>query len=374
MFRYKTRGRPKQLPNGPIGHWPIRKMDEKLDSEVMPRGSRKEVYARLPDSSAQPAPADPAQHTAWKPTWIKAEIFRDNRWVTLLSTSWFGRESETCKRWMPAFGERMPVHVSLAMRCYHRNFNFVDRFNKKLAAMGMGMARCKRRWQRQLWVGWEWPAITCDVFVLFQVLYPRMTELRREKRWFGLDRWLQYTGGKVLFDYGAQLDKDALGSPATRAEQGLHPAGMPKRKKRDAAPPTPLAPRDPEIHTLVDTYENPRALPKAYHNHRPAEWYTGPGQCCACQALAQSAGYMEDVYGNVKDGKPVRKRCMPAEMPAYWSHVKGGSHVPKVRTACLECSKRLKKPVWLCPACHERNNGIWNHGFAKEASACVQVG
>ena len=39
---YKTHGRPKQMPKGPLGHWPIRGVDEKNDAEVLPRGVRRE--------------------------------------------------------------------------------------------------------------------------------------------------------------------------------------------------------------------------------------------------------------------------------------------------------------------------------------------
>ena len=49
--------------------------------------------------------------------------------------------------------------------------------NKKLAALNMGMARCKKRYHRQLYIGWELPAITNNVHVLFQCLWPEMAAL-----------------------------------------------------------------------------------------------------------------------------------------------------------------------------------------------------
>ena len=53
---------------------------------------------------------------------------------------------------------------------------------KKLAALNMGMARCKKRYHRQLYIGWELPAITNNVHVLFQCLYAEMASLRKQKR------------------------------------------------------------------------------------------------------------------------------------------------------------------------------------------------
>ena len=399
---YKTRGRPAETPEGTTAHWPIRVHDEKIDGELMPRGARREVYARLPEPVAppcaqpevphgtrtRPSPATDASNapaeSRWAPTWIKAELFRDARWVTLLATSWFSNALESCKRWMPSRGDRVTIRCSLALRCYHRYFNLVDRFNKKMAAMGMGMARCKRRYQRQLYIGWLLPAVARDVMVLFQCLYPTMGELRHQYRWFGLDRWLQFTSAQVLYRHGLEIDKDALGSPTTRAEQGLHPAGVPKRRKRDAAPPTPLPPRDRETHTLVNVYTHPKSLPKPkaiapYKNHRPTEWWTSGGHCCACMALAK------DLHGDVvyqfegqrraregpREGGSTRH--MPKDMPSHWSHVQGGKPVPRVRTACLECSRRLGKAVWLCPGCHN-SEAIWDHEMAKPASQRVAVG
>ena len=197
-----------------------------------------------------------------------------------------------------------------------------------------------------------------------------------ERRAFGLDRWLQYKSAEVLFKHGLDMDKEELGSPNTRAEQGLHPAGVPKRRRRDAAPPTPLPPRDRETHTLVNVYQDPKALPKSgkehYRNHRPLAWWTRGGRCCACQKLAEVHGYMEYEHTG-RNEKPHGTRHMPLCMPDHWKHVSGGSVVPHRMTACYECSRRLKKAVWLCVACHESAN-CWDHEMARPASYRSDVG
>ena len=241
--------------------------------------------------------------------------------------------------------------------------------------MNMGMARCKKRYQRQLYIGWLLPAVARNVNVLFQCLWPEMAALRVEKRFFGLDRWLQYQSAVVLCKHGVQIDKDALGTPTTRAEKGLHPTGMPKRRRLDVAPPTPVPQRNRESHTLVDVREKPKALPKpgSYKNNRPTAWYSDGGHCCACQKLAERLGYMVNIYEGERNRKPVWKRHMPTVMPAHWTHVNGDARVPKRSTACLECSKRLRRPVWLCPECH-KSHEIWDHEMAKPASHRVTVG
>ena len=142
---------------------------------------------------------------------------------------------------------------------------------------------------------------------------------------------------------------------------------------RGAAHPCPV--RNRESHTLVDVREKPKALPKpgSYKNHRATAWYTSGGHCCACQKLAERLGYMVNIYEGERNWKPVWVRHMPTVMPDHWMHVNGDACVPKRRTACLDCSKRLRRPVWLCPECHESHE-IWDHEMAKPASHRVTVG
>ena len=205
-----------------------------------------------------------------------------------------------------------------------------------------------------------------------------MASIRAEKRWFGLDRWLQYTSATVLFKHGKALDDAALpGSPRTRAAQGIHPAGMPKRRRIDGAPPTPLPPRDAEAHTLVDVGEEPQALPKAgkehYKNGRPTAFWTSGGACRCCQKLAEREGYMQYDYAAERGRKRFGHRHMPDTLPPHWMQKWAGKRVPVVKTACKECSKRLKKAVWLCEGCHEESQ-CWDHQMAKPAWHQVTVG
>lgn len=67
------------------------------------------------------------------------------------------------------------------MKVYHKYFNLTDRFNKKMAAYGMGMPKCKRRYQRQLYIGWEIVAVARNVAVLFSCLWPDGSAPAREE-------------------------------------------------------------------------------------------------------------------------------------------------------------------------------------------------
>ena len=337
----------------------------------MPRGSRVEVYAALPSTATPIAPPPrptrsraraPAPAAQWRPRWIKAEVFWDRRKVTLLATSWFSAAGQTCRRWTPAVGKRMPFSVSLAMKVYHKYFNLTDRFNKKMAAYGMGMPKCKRRYQRQLYIGWEIVAVARNVAVLFSCLWPDMAALRREKKAFGLDRWLQYQSAVVLCEHGFDLEKAEVGSPRSRAASSHIPTGAPRRVE-GRVPATPVQPAQVTTHTLVNTQKEPRSLPKPGRQHgRPVEYYTGGGKCASCQALAVELGWLETAHSG-RNERPVTTRRMPNadKMPDGWDHVKPDGPVTYSRKACRECTQRQKAPVWLCEGCHKHH---WDHRHA----------
>ena len=82
---------------------------------------------------------------------------------------------------------------------------------------------------------------------------------------------------------------------------------------------------------------------------------------------------MVNDYDGDRDRKPVRHRHMPDTLPPHWTQSAAGKRVPYVYTACKECSRRLKKAVWLCEGCHEEHR-CWDHEMAKPAWHQVTVG
>ena len=78
-------------------------------------------------------------------------------------------------------------------------------------------------------------------------------------------------------------------------------------------------------------------------------------------------------YEGVRNRKKVGTRHMPDTLPSHWTHAKAGVPVPKVRTACIQCTKRRGKAVWLCDGCHD-NHMCWDHEMSKVAWHRVTVG
>ena len=387
---YKARGRPQNTPRGTTGHWPHRAVSER-DADIVPRGTGRQAYASLPVPAAAAAEGERRERRNradaragrlwWKPAHIMAEIFRDKKWVSLLATSWFSpSRNETCRRWMPVLGARSTVRVSLALRLYQKWYNVVDLFNKRMAALNMGMGRCKSRFQRQLYWGWTLPAVLCNCITLFLAIYPGAATLAEERRAFGLMRWLHWRCGVVLYKHGVDIDKEGLGTPTTRAAEGLVPVGMPKRAKTARQlETTPAPPRATHTqHQLVNIKNttapnyNPKALPKknCEKNHRAVEWYTSPNHCRACLALCQRLGKIETQETSRGGGHGDGTRSsgvwyFPDELPEGWDHVKAGAKLKPVPTACQQCST-LASPKWLCQGCFEKQdaNGewvCWNH-------------
>lgn len=224
-----------------------------------------------------------------------------------------------------------------------------------------------------------------DVFALLQATLPDVADLRTKYRAFGLDRALQYFSGVVLYRYGLELDKAAKRraaaalTPTSRAAaQKEPPAGLPQKRQRGggrAAPPTPLPAAGEATHELVDTWKNPKALPKAYEHNRPVEWWQYGGHCRACTDLAQRTGYIVGSSGrDVKRSSEVRH--LPDVLPPAFAragHLEPGQAVPRIRTACKQCST-TESVAWLCPDCHNKHNGIWDHVGRRPVGERFKVG
>ena len=73
----RTAGRPKNRPRGTTEYWPFRGMSKaELDEYV--RGFRREAYTKACNSALATGDVE----------WIRAELWRDSKWVTLLATTY----------------------------------------------------------------------------------------------------------------------------------------------------------------------------------------------------------------------------------------------------------------------------------------------
>jgi hypothetical protein len=74
--------------------------------------------------------------------WLRAELWKDSRWVTMISTTFFSSAADvTVPRWQQHEGKRIPLPCSLTLRRYSRMMGAVDQFNRELAATCMQMGR-----------------------------------------------------------------------------------------------------------------------------------------------------------------------------------------------------------------------------------------
>ena len=109
----RTKGRPKNMPRGsrticgvqlPRIYFPFRgySTDDALE---WTRGQRREAYQQLAQAHGR----------EW---WLRAEIWLDSRFCTLIATSWFAANATTVQRWSKASCQYITVSCSQTMRMW----------------------------------------------------------------------------------------------------------------------------------------------------------------------------------------------------------------------------------------------------------------
>lgn len=93
----KTTGRPKSTPRGPQHYWPFAART-KAEATEYPRGTRREAFTQLPARS--------------RLKYLKAELWLDAIWVTMLATTYFSAASHTVLRWTNEAFARLPRNCS----------------------------------------------------------------------------------------------------------------------------------------------------------------------------------------------------------------------------------------------------------------------
>eukprot|EP00966_Prymnesium_polylepis_P214205 4960543-Prymnesium_polylepis.1 len=71
--------------------------------------------------------------------WLRAELWRDAKWVTLISTSFHSVAKDEVCRWDKSKNDRVPIKCSVALKRYNTFMGAVDQFNKELAKTHMQM-------------------------------------------------------------------------------------------------------------------------------------------------------------------------------------------------------------------------------------------
>ena len=193
----RTAGRPKNRPNGDGHYWPFRHYS-KAELDAHTKGYQREAHVALEAGDIK---------------WLKAELWRDAKWVTLISTSFFSAARHEVRRWDKSKGDRMPVKCSLALKRYNKFMGAVDQFNKELAKTHMQMGRCKQRFHRSLFLGWLLPAVgVVNVRTAFCEIVKEKwgaAVLKKLKKARGVGtttfpKWFQLRLGELLIEKGVQ--------------------------------------------------------------------------------------------------------------------------------------------------------------------------
>jgi hypothetical protein len=141
--------------------------------------------------------------------WLKAELWKDARWVTLIATSFHSSAATEVRRWDPSKRERVPIPASKTVQRYNKFMGAVDQFNKLLAATCMVMGRCKQRFHRALFLCWLLPAVgVVNVRIAFNELVRlrwgdaalKSLQEARGIQVVGWNKWFQKELGKALVE------------------------------------------------------------------------------------------------------------------------------------------------------------------------------
>ena len=252
----------------------------------------------------------------------------------MLATSWFSATSTTVLRWTAEAFARLPRNCSATLARYAKMMGCVDRFNRALAATNMAMGRCKQRYHRALFLGWLLPAVgVLNVMTIFIALVAAedLAKLKKSRRCptLGFSRWFQQQLGEALIDYGVCMAKAPMGSPNTRAEQGLAPSFMPREAQRK--------PTGFRVYTFPTNHVQINAGASKKKNNAGRVKLPTDNTCQRCAQLASRHG-MRGWY-HVDGRSPSKSNKWVTKMPD------GVSNIPHTVWACSVCR------VWLCKDC-----------------------
>ena len=278
----RTSGRPKTKPRAGTDagwYWPFRGYNE-LDRATRRRGWRRQAFIEL----------EAAHGREW---WLRAEIWLDSKWVTLLATAFFDASVATVQRWTKEADARQDVSCSLTLKTYQTMMGLVDRFNRKLSDTHMSMGRCKQRYHRALFLGWLLPAVgIINVRIAFEALCPadELVKLKAEAANVGWDRWFQIWLGEELCKWAEEQAKAELGTAEERAEQGLAPHWLSQQKQRP-----------PQGHVVKPFPENHQRFNTSNPGKHSRIKISSTKWCVRCLAVAKLDGYRGWFHNDGRD-------------------------------------------------------------------------
>ena len=166
--------------------WPHQKF-KSTDTEYLGRGWDHTAYSKLDGGG-----------------WIQATVWRDNKFVKLLNTSYVVGGRTTCTRWIKTLKEYLDVPTRLVLKQYQKHMGHVDRVDKNVALAAMRLLHCSKRYHRAIFL-WLLCAVGFNnVLILFVMLFPLVAVLQRhwKNNGTGFKHWFQQELGNVLIEQG----------------------------------------------------------------------------------------------------------------------------------------------------------------------------
>jgi len=212
----------------------------------------------------------------------------------------------------------------------------VDALGRSNATANIRMARCQRRYHRQLFFWLVSTVCHHNVRVIFCALWPNIDAFMKTHRHVGFITWFQYTLGTLVLSHCIAKAKENL------AEGQVRPIFMPAGRGR----PAPL-------QTFISSmpvgheYKHVRDIKvgRGDKSHRSTDTLKR-NRCKACSYRASKKGGGSGIRDGLSPGHG-GPRSMRAD-----TVVKA---VPQVSYGCSKCK------VTLCGECFPQSANMWDH-------------
>ena len=318
----RTKGRPVSTPRGARHYFPFR--FPTMDNLVgWARGARREAYQQLQDAHGR----------EW---YLKAEVWLDSRFCTLIGTVIFEVSDVQVRRWSKTSKAYILIACSRMAKLYQKHMPHVDRYNDRHQSTNISMGYCRQRYTRALFIGFHLAMLVCNTVTIVCWLIPAavLGKLkRRAKNFGGILRFSQMLLAESLCDLGVWLAKQELGDADQRARSNLAPHWMSRQQQRRARPLPGLFPEVHEIKNFKTDFSTRERLRLGLPSG-------GRSNCAGCLLLC------EEVEGSSQQTPGGHARF----------YLPSGLRVPEPRLGCVVCK------VNLCKKCRRPvAKGGWDH-------------
>ena len=139
--------------------------------------------------------------------YLQALVWRDNKFVTMLSTCYIEEAKHKCSRWVRSAGKYCDVQVRLCLMYYAKHMGHVDRCDKNVSLSKIKPRRCKKRYHRSIFY-WLLASVGfSNVIAVFMSVFPDATDFEKKQNsaGIGFKYWVQDEMGNSLIKMGLRL-------------------------------------------------------------------------------------------------------------------------------------------------------------------------